>query len=141
MALAISSSSTVTISSTYFATSGKVISPARRTAIPSAMVEAGGMVTMLMLLDGQQHGRQARRLHADDFYLGTQLLDGAGHAGDQSAAANRHDDSFQLRALLEQLEADGALPGDDGDVVEGVQKDLALLARRASGRVRRPRRN
>ena len=86
-----------------------------------------------MLLDGLQHGRQAGRLHANDFYLGTQLLDGAGHAGDQTAPANRHDHSFQLRALLEQLEADGALPGDDGDVVEGVQKDLALLAGQLQG--------
>ena len=32
--------------------------------------------------------------------------------------------------LLEQLEADGALPGDDGDVVKGVQK--------RHGRARRP---
>jgi hypothetical protein len=42
---AISSSSTVTISSTYFCTTGNVTSPARRTAMPSAMVVAGSRVT------------------------------------------------------------------------------------------------
>jgi len=81
-----------------------------------------------MLLDGQQHGGQPGRLHADDFYLGTQLLDGASDAGNQAASAYRYDHSFQLRALLEEFKADGALPGDDRDVVEGVQEHLTLLA-------------
>jgi hypothetical protein len=44
-ALAISSSSTTTSSSTYFSSIPKVFSPMRRTAIPSAIVSAGGMVT------------------------------------------------------------------------------------------------
>ncbi len=45
MAAAISSSSTVTISSTYFCTSGSVFDPARRTAMPSLMVVAASIVT------------------------------------------------------------------------------------------------
>ena len=44
-AFAISSSSTVTMSSTYFWIRGSVFSPARRTAMPSAMVAAGLSVT------------------------------------------------------------------------------------------------
>src|SRR5689334_4386640 len=86
-----------------------------------------------MFFESELHGRQARRLHADDLHFGPQFLDRAGYADNQSAAAHRHDHRFELRALLEQFKSDSALAGDDGDVVEGVHKRESLLAREFQG--------
>ena len=73
MAAAISSSSTVTISSTYRSITGSVRSPARRTAIPSAIVVAAST--------GGASPALARRLReeldaylTDDFEPLTELL-------------------------------------------------------------------
>ena len=67
--------------------------------------------------------------------FGVRLLDGAGDAADEAAAADGHDDGFEVGDLLEQLEADGSLAGHDGGVVEGVDEGDACSAaqmRRAS---------
>ena len=80
-----------------------------------------------MLFESEQHRGQSRRLHADHFHFGPQFLDRASDAGNQSAAAHGNDHRLQLRALLEQLEADRALAGDYGDIVEGVHKREPLL--------------
>ena len=64
--------------------------------------------------------------------VGTQRLDRGGDAGEQPAAAGRHDDGPDVGALLEDLQADGALPGDDVGVVEGVDQHRAGLGRRTA---------
>ena len=65
MALAISSSSTVTISSTYLRTISKVSSPGRFTAMPSAMVVAAASSTTCPASSDAFMLRERRRLHAD----------------------------------------------------------------------------
>src|ERR1700691_5310183 len=57
-----------------------------------------------------QHRRQAFGLNADDPNLRTVLLDGAGDATYEAAAADGDDHGFEVGDLLQQLEADGTLP-------------------------------
>ena len=131
MALAISSSSTVTMSSTYFATTGSVRAPARRTAMPSAMVTAGGSVTGACSASARFIDGSARGLHADDADARVDLLHRHGDAADEPAAADGHDHRLEVRVLLEQLEPDRALPRHDRVVVEGVDEGEPLrLAQR-----------
>ena len=61
----------------------------------------------------RDHGGQLLRLDADDADFGVGLLERAGDAADESAAADGHDDGFELGHLFEEFEADGALAGDD----------------------------
>ena len=49
-----------------------------------------------------------------------------GDARDQPAAADGHDDAVEVGVVGEQLEADGALAGDDERVVEGVHERAAV---------------
>jgi hypothetical protein len=56
----------------------------------------------------------------------TLFFDRAGDAADQSAAAYRHNDSFQIWHLFQKFEANGALPGDHRVVIERVQEDQSL---------------
>ena len=103
------------------------MSPARRTAMPSAMVASAGMVTGVAGFAGAEHGGQALGLNADDADLGIGFLEGAGDAADEAAAADGDDDGFEVGNLLEEFEADGALAGDDFGVVEGMDEGAALL--------------
>ena len=48
-------------------------------------------------------------------------------AADESAAAHGDDDGVEVRHLLDQLEADGALAGDHARVVEGMDEDETAL--------------
>ena len=51
------------------------------------------------------------------------------HAADQPASANRHDDRFDIRQILEDLETDRAGPGDDVGVrVRGDEERGAVRA-------------
>ena len=59
---------------------------------------------------------------------GASALTAVRDAGDQPAAADGHDDRADVRALLEELEADRALAGGGARVVEGVDEDGAGLA-------------
>ena len=74
-------------------------------------------------------GRQRRRvgsralgLHPDDLRVGPQRANRDGRTREQSAAAGAHDDGPHVGALLNDLQAKGALPGDDVGVVEGVDQ-------------------
>ena len=58
---------------------------------------------------------------------GSADLIAAGDAGHEAAARERDHHRVQVRAVLEQLEPDGALAGDDVGMVEGRQLDPALL--------------
>ena len=101
--------------------------------MPSAMVASAAMVTGCAGLAGAQHGGQLFRLDADDANFGIGLLEGAGDAADEAAAADGHDDGFDVGDLLEQFEADGALAGDDFGVVEGMDEGAALFDAAAQG--------
>ena len=52
----------------------------------------------------------APRLDPDDQAVGPQLLDRAGDAGEQPAAADRDDDRIELGRLLEPFQATVAVP-------------------------------
>jgi hypothetical protein len=56
-----------------------------------------------------------------------QRLDRDADAGDQSAPAGADHDGARVGALLGDLEPGGPLPGDDVDVVEGVDQHSAVL--------------
>ena len=55
-------------------------------------------------------------------------LSSATYAGDETAATDGHDDSFDVRDLFEQFECDGALARDDFGIVEGMNERASLLS-------------
>ena len=59
--------------------------------------------------------------------FGASALHRAGDAGDQPAARQRHDDRVDLGPILQQLQADRALPGDHVRMIEGRDLDHARL--------------
>src|SRR5690606_17685656 len=71
-------------------------------------------------LPGEQGGGGGLCFDADHADVRAALLERYGHAADQPAAADRHDDARQVRDLFQQLEPDGALAGNDEVVIEGV---------------------
>ena len=71
------------------------------------------------------HAGGVLRLHAVDFYLGVQRLDGARNAGNQPAAADGADDRIHIRQLIENFQTDCALTGDNFLIVEGVDEGHA----------------
>lgn len=133
MAAAISSSLTVTISSTYFWHISKVRSPGVSTWIPSASVAASFTVVTLPGLAGSIHGGNHTGLHADDLAGGLQLLDGQRHAGDQTAAADGDHDLLHFGKLLQDLQTDGALTGNDIGIVKGMREGVAVLLGKTLG--------
>ena len=97
--------------------------------MPSAIVGAASMATGR---PGGQRGRirgGALRLHPDHPHVGPQRLHREGDAGREPAAADADDDRAHLGALLQDLQPDRALPGDDVRVVEGVDEDRARSPR------------
>ena len=66
---------------------------------------------------------------------GIGFLESAGYAADEAAAADGHDDSFDVRDLFEQFEGDGALAGDDFGIVEGMDEGAAFFEAAAHGLV------
>ena len=72
-------------------------------------------------------GSARRGLHADHPHVGHERLDGDGDAARQPAPAERHDDARQVVEVLDQLESERALSGDDGGVVERVAERPAVL--------------
>ena len=69
---------------------------------------------------------------------GMQRLDVAGDAGDESAAADRHEHRRQpVLAVTQNLGADGSLSGDDERIVERVnERHARLLDQRVAVRLR-----
>src|SRR5581483_12277206 len=78
-------------------------------------------------LQGVVKRRRALRLDGDDLRGGPQALHGGRDPGDESAAADRNDDDVDVGHVLDQLEADGALPGDHEWIVERVDERPAGL--------------
>ena len=80
-----------------------------------------------MLVQAAIHAGGTLGLYAVHLHFRTQALDGKGHAGDQAAAAHRHDDCIQIRQLIQNLQTDGALACNDLLVIIGVDKGHAGL--------------
>jgi len=71
--------------------------------------------------------RRRLGLDADDSDVRALGLDRRRDAGEEAAAAERHDHGPDVRRLLQDLEPARALAGDDVDVVEGMDQDRAGL--------------
>ena len=82
---------------------------------------------VLVLVQAAVHAGSALGLHAVHLDLRAQGLDGKGNAGDQSAAAHRHHHSIHIRQLVQNFQADRALPGNDLLVIVGVDKGHVVL--------------
>ena len=80
-----------------------------------------------MLVQAAVHAGGTLGLYAVDLYLRPQALDGKGHAGDQAAAAHRHNDRIHIRQLIQNFQTNGSLPRDDLLIVIGVDKGHAGL--------------
>ena len=85
----------------------------------------------LAFFQGFRHAGRARRLYADNAAARLQALHGVGETGDQSAAADRHEDHVHIRQLLQNLQTDGTLTGHDVVVIEGVDERQTLLVPQA----------
>ena len=116
---------TVRTSSTSSAQWARVSSPGEATAIPSAIVVMVGSAHRPA--GGQRVGerRGALGLDGDDPDVGTAGLDRGRDPGEQSPAAGADDHGGDVRALLEDLQTDRALPGDDVGVLERVDEHRA----------------
>jgi hypothetical protein len=85
------------------------------------------------VLDRVVHVGKAQRLHADHPDPGLEALGRGRHAADQAAPAHRHDQGLELRHRLQHLQGHGALAGDDGRVVVGVDQRQLLALRQFHG--------
>ena len=74
-------------------------------------------------------GGEPLRLNADDGDRRPQRLDGDGDARDQSAAADGDDDRVEVGGLLQHLQPQRALAGDDVRVVERMDQNASALRR------------
>src|SRR6266404_2445052 len=83
--------------------------------------------------DGNFHRRQARGLNSEDLYFGIRLFQRAGDAPNQPSATDRDDDGFEIGMLLDKLQADSALSGDDDIVIEGMNEGEVLGFTAADG--------
>ena len=96
----------------------RVSSDGDLTAMPSAMVATRSRRHEPARVERGAHRRRARGLDADDADAGRVPAERGGDARDEPAAADGDDHDLGLGRLLGELEADGALPGDDQRVVE-----------------------
>ncbi len=86
----------------------------------------GGEFEGGVVFEGGEHGGDAGSLNPNDFDFGVGFLEGAGDAADQATAADGDENGFGEGVLAEDLEADGALAGDDIRVIEGVNEGEAF---------------
>ena len=105
--------------------SGSVIPPGRLTAMPSAIVRAVWASIGLPASIDAGNGAQAAAWTPTISTSRPSGLDRQRDARAQAAAADRDDDLGQVRHVLEQFEAERALPGDDRRVVERVHERQA----------------
>ena len=129
---AMASSGTATSSSTKRWTCAKVTSPARRFISPSAMLDDAVERHRVAGIERRAHLRGADCGSTPTTRTaGPRLLDRRRDAGNQAAAAHRHEHRAEVGHLLEQLEGHRALAGDDHRVIEG--RDDRQAARRGLG--------
>ena len=84
-------------------------------------------------LDGVDHGRELRRLHANDVDAGLEGARRGGDAGNQAAAAHGNHQRIQVRLVAHHFQADGALAGNDQGVIKGVDEGQAALLGQGAG--------
>ena len=92
---------------------------------------------IFVVVEGVLHAGRTRGLHAVDLYLRAQALDGERHAGDQTAAADRHDDRVHIGQLVEDFETNRSLPCDDQLVIIRMNEGHAGLLLQLHGAVMR----
>ena len=124
MARLISSSSTVTTSSTYARDVGEgqlARWPARRSRRPwsptAAAPRGGRRRARVRMVGAPAASTPTTRTPSPG------VGEGGGHAGQQAAPADGHDDHLGVGHLFGQLESDRPLPGDDQGIVEGRHVD------------------
>ena len=98
------------------------------------MVNPGGDLDGLAAAQRLRVGGDGVDLHADDLDLRSRRLDRDRDAAGQAPATDRDDDLGQIGHVVEQLEAERPLAGDDVGVVERVHEGHAGLLRARPGR-------
>ena len=93
--------------------SSVIVSGSRLPVRPSASDGPTSIVTRCPAARTLRERTGRRDFDADQAGRRRQRLDGDADAADQPAAAHRDDDGVERRQMLEQLETDGARPGDD----------------------------
>ena len=76
---------------------------------------------------GRRHARRLCRFDPHDFDLRVQHLGQRSYAGDQSAAAHRHQDVIHRRKFLHDLHGDRPLTGGDIRIIERMDECIALF--------------
>ena len=128
MPRAISSSVTSTTSSTYSSMIGRVISPGRLTAMPSAMVGRafdcdGFSCFQAICLTGATISACTPTTRT----FGKRFLTAMRDARNDSAAADRHDDDSRFGQILDDFPADSSLSGDNLFIVKSVNVGVAVF--------------
>ena len=97
----------------------------------------GGKADRAAFFEGLLHGGAVGRLDPDDPDSRQGLFQIKGDPGDQASSAERTDDHLHAlgQIFLQELFADGPLPGDDRGVPEGVNEDEAFLLGNFQGQV------
>jgi hypothetical protein len=80
-----------------------------------------------------KHGGQALGLDTDDADFWVGLLEGAGDAADEAAAADGDHDGFNVWDLFEEFEADGSLTADDHGIIEWMDEGATFFDAAAEG--------
>lgn len=97
--------------------------------------EGDGLIDLreLALVEGVDHGAGPAGLPGHELHLGPKFLEHAAHASDEPSSADGAEDVVDVRQLLQQLEADGALAGDHARVFVGVDEDHGSLLHQLFG--------
>ena len=111
---------------------GKVFLPGLLSVMPSAMVGSTALCCCSSPLSKLRlHGRCGAALDPQHLYLRSQRLDRRGHPRDETATADGDHHRLQIGHLLEYLQTDRPLTGDDFRILEGVDKvEVLLVAQR-----------
>src|SRR5436190_1084780 len=70
----------------------------------------------------EHHRRVVLRLHADELDVGGQRFGHDARSCEQTAAADGHDEDIERGCVLEHLQRDRPLAGDDERIVEGMDE-------------------
>ena len=106
------------MSSTSARTISVVIEPGALTAMPSASVSP--RIGTICAFDHVVHRWVKRGLHANDTRVRLERFGRDRHAGDQPAAADRHDQHVEIGHCRQHLERDRPLAGDHQGIVIGM---------------------
>ena len=80
-------------------------------------------------------------MNSENLYLRIRLFHRAGDTADESSTADGSDNDLDVGMLLQDLEAERSLPGDDSVIVEGMNERQRFLTARFDALFRRLRRS